>query len=320
MSSDRHMEKGSKRKEKGKLSLSDKQYEYIDKKTRQEVYDALYSLEVVQNIGMNAKVPHIRSRLDEFRKEYNEQKETDGWNYYNSGTSGKTRDEMRREIEKEKRERTISERHIERILKTDPRIVKGEGNTYHIDKEARFETRYQRPDLFGQDMLHAAIDGLTTETVSRTGKKYKIPQEVIMSELIRRLGAFVVFNFIEAVRPFRDKCMNRRERNELVDYWKKNAFDIDGMFDIFVATLGTEWTARQEGDRDQTLAPDEVNESDINKMLETFKKSCPDIYENLMLARKQQVLSPDEVSRKENGEIGFVHGKTYLRKGTIETN
>ena len=289
---------------------NDKQYQYIDKDTRQEVYDALFSLEVVQNIGMNAKVPDIRWQLDEFRKEYNEQKETDGWNYYNTGRSGKTKNEMRRQIQKEKKERTISERHIERIIKTDPRIVKGHGNTYHIDKVARFETRYQRPDMFGQDMLNAAMDGFRTTTVSTKGKLSKIPPEVIMTELIRRLGAFAVFIFIEAVRPFRDKCMNRRERDELVDYWKKNALDIEGMFSMFQVHLAEEWIARE---LDKNLAPEEMDESDINKMLEALKKSCPDIYEKLIDARRQQAFALDEETRKETGEIGFVHGKTYLR-------
>ena len=83
---------------------------------------------------------------------------------------GKQKNEMRRQIQKEKKERTISERHIERIIKTDPRIVKGHGNTYHIDKVARFETRYQRPDMFGQDMLNAAMDGFRTTDSFNKGK------------------------------------------------------------------------------------------------------------------------------------------------------
>ena len=314
MSSGRHMEKGSKTKEKARLSLnSNKQYKYIDKKTRQEVYDALYALEVYQNIGTKAKVPDIRWWLDERRKEHNKQIEADGWAYYKSGHSPKTEAETRIEIQKEKKERTISDRHIERILKTDSRIVKGDGNTYHIDKEARFETRYQRPDLFGQDMLHAIMDGLEHRDGFKNWKTIQDTTGDYHDRINQETWCFCGIQFHRGRKTFQGQMYEPRERNELVDYWKKNAIDIDGMFDLFGAILGTEWTSKRE---DKTLAPGEVNESDINKMLESFKKSCPDIYENLILARREQVLSLDEVGRKENGEIGFVHGKTYRQGRT----
>jgi hypothetical protein len=157
-------------------------------------------------------------------------------------------------------------------------------------------------------MLMAVMQGLATQGVSRAGKAYKMPQEFIMSELGRRFGALILFNFIEAVRPFKDKCMSLKERNQLVNYWKKNVIDVNEMSSMFVGYLAQEWIARE---RDQTLAPEEMDESDIEKLVETFKKAYPDLYENLRLARMQQTFFLDEETRKKDGKIGWVHAKTY---------
>jgi pheromone shutdown protein TraB len=158
-------------------------------------------------------------------------------------------------------------------------------------------------------MLHAVMEGFSTTRVSN-GKQSKIPEELVMLELGRRFAAVIQFNFIEAARPFKDNCLDLRERNELVNHWKKKAIHIDEMFSMFVAYLAHD---RMATELDENLAPEELNESDINKMLEDFKKAYPDLYENLMDARKQQPFSLDEVSRQEKEQIGFVHGKTYLQ-------
>ena len=108
-----------------------------------------------------------------------------------------------------------------------------------------------------------------------------------MSELIRRFGALIIFNFIEAVRPFKDKSMGLRERSELIDYWAKSALDLQTMFSIFKMALG-----RRENDKIDTTKPvGEIEESRIKQMLDTFEKSCPDLYRNLMQARRRSLKS-----------------------------
>jgi len=238
----------------------------------QDVYDALYSLETIINIGKKARVKDIWWWLDEHTQQENKNIKLD----------------------KNKKE-TITIRTIERCLKDDPRIVK-DGWYYHIDYEARLESRYLRPEWFGHDMFFAVMGGFRPESPEKS-----------MSELIRRFGALIIFNFIEAVRPFKDKSMNLRERSELIDHWAKKALDLQTMFSIFMMTLG-----RRENDTfDRTKPISEIKESRIKEMLETFEKSCPDLYQNLIQARRGQPQILDEMTRKTTGEIGFVHGKTY---------
>ena len=102
---------------------------------KQDVYDALYSLETIINIGKKARVKDIWWWLDERTKQENK-------NIKNG---------------KDKKE-TLSIRTIERCLKDDHRIVK-DGWCYYIDYEARLESRYLRPECFGHDMFDAVMDG-----------------------------------------------------------------------------------------------------------------------------------------------------------------
>jgi hypothetical protein len=260
----------------------------------QDVYDALYSLETIRNIGKKARVKDIHWFLEEQTKYENKKMEERIWDVYKSKVYNWTKDDMNEQIQKNKKT-TISERTIERCLKHDPRIV-NEGWTYHINRKARLESRYLRPDWFGHDMLDAVMQGF----------RFK-PSEECMSELIRRFGALVLFNFIEAVRPFKDKSMSLRERTELIDYWAKNALDLDEMLTCFMMTFG----GNEIDSKDYTLALNEMEESKINRILETFEKSCPDLYQKLTQARREQTVSSDEETRKTTGNIGFVHGKTY---------
>ena len=48
-----------------------------------------------------------------------------------------------------------------------------------------------------------------------------------------------------------------------------------------------------------------MDESDINKMLEALKKSCPDIYEKLIDARRQQAFALDEGDQEGNRRDWF---------------
>ena len=46
-------------------------------------------------------------------------------------------------------------------------------------------------------------------------------------------GAIIIFNFIEASRPFEDKKMSARDRDDLVEYWAQKSVPLSSMFDAF---------------------------------------------------------------------------------------
>jgi hypothetical protein len=54
-----------------------------------------------------------------------------------------------------------------------------------------------------------------------------------MLDMITRFGAIIIFNFIEASRPFEDKKMSARDRDDLVEYWAQNSVPLSSMFDAF---------------------------------------------------------------------------------------
>ena len=43
-----------------------------------------------------------------------------------------------------------------------------------------------------------------------------------LEKMITKLGVFLIFSFIEASRPFKDKSMNLHDREDLVQYWIQN--------------------------------------------------------------------------------------------------
>ena len=54
-----------------------------------------------------------------------------------------------------------------------------------------------------------------------------------MLDMITRFGAIIMFNFIEASRPFEDKKMSTRDRDDLVEYWAQKSVPLSSMFDAF---------------------------------------------------------------------------------------
>ena len=81
---------------------------------------------------------------------------------YKSKIYNWTKKDMEKQIQQNKKH-TMSKRTIERCIKEDPRIVK-DGQYYYINDEARFERRYQRPEMFGEDMRYALFKGSTDST------------------------------------------------------------------------------------------------------------------------------------------------------------
>ena len=247
---------------------------------QQEVYDAVF------NLGKKVRRNDIWMYLDQQTKEWNHNIRIKARSIYESQVYNWTKGDMENEIRNEQK-RTINPRTISRCLKAEPRITK-EGSYYYISDEVRFERKYQRPSRFGMDMF--------TELLYTDFKPGSLEHET--NEFIRRWGALIMFNFIEAVRPFEDKSMTLRDRSRLVRYWARNSLPIDQMFSHFQILSSTE--------RDH--ATGEWDEQSIKQLLDAFKKTYPDLYKILTKARRGQTqFGPD---KGPNG-VYIVHGKTH---------
>ena len=184
---------------------------------------------------------------------------------------------------------TMHKRTIERCIKDDPRILK-DGSYYYINDKARFERRYQRPDLFGEDMHYELF----------RERDFKLPSlDRQFDDFIRKWGALIMFIFIEAVRPFEDKSLTLRDRSDLVGYWAKNALPINEMWNHF-RILGSDHINHYTS---------EMEESRIKDLLNAFEKTYPDLYKILMQARNEQAVSPGMIG--PDGKIELIHAKTY---------
>jgi len=185
----------------------------------------------------------------------------------------------------------LSLKTVQRYLK-DPRVIK-EGWNYRVNDKARFETKYLKPEDFALDMYHEFIGG----------KSLGVDKAEIMKEFVMDIGALMVFTFIEASRPFEDNSFSARDRNELVQYWVKNAFPTINLFFAFQAYFSEHDRTKRAGAK----APNEIDNLNLKKILEIFERAYPERYKNLLQARKQLVV----FHKRENGKLACIHGKTY---------
>lgn len=169
---------------------------------------------------------------------------------------------------------TLSERTIQRCLDEDKRIIKS-GWHYSIDEKWRYETRYQDAREFGLKLYDAVI-GRACFDKENVG--------TFMPEFIRRIGAIIVFIFIEASRPFKDDSMKPNDMDDLVEYWTKNAVPIPSMLLAFRTVFN--WVLRDKRVREGKTSLtgrswSQMEQSQVSECLRMLENSCPDIYKDL---------------------------------------
>jgi hypothetical protein len=184
-----------------------------------------------------------------------------------------SRKEMEYYISSNKKE-TISIRTIQRCIKKDKRI-KNENDRYYVTDDARNETKYIDARVFGNEvfgMLKVPIANGTTSTV-----------EQILLELVQAYGAFVIYAFIEAARPFEDDSLDPYERDMLAESWIQNAIPIEGMFTSFHA----KFTDKQHRNYDpETESLNELDNETIKRLTQALKKKYPVFYKDMYRARQ----------------------------------
>jgi hypothetical protein len=227
-----------------------------------QVYNAIITL---QN---KATTDDIERWIDNFNKLKNEMVEIEAtWKYENSPLLWTKKDKD--DWVKQKWNHTLSKRTIQRCIESDPRIIKNR-RYYSVDEQSRYETRYLDPKGFGLDVYHDVI-----------GNKPFAYNDKSMLDMITRFGAIIMFNFIEASRPFEDKKMTARDRDDLVEYWAQNSVPLSSMFDAFRAIFNSR-------PNEPYIKPvNEMEQPKIEECLKMLEKCCSNVYNDLAKHKKK---------------------------------
>lgn len=238
----------------------------IQARNRQEVYEAIcvYNREV--------KLSDIIAYLEMTNEMINKNiiAKAEG-KYQNGQFTEKERDDYI----KRKMVHTISAKTIQRCISNDPRIVSN-GRKYRIPQKARFESRYLEPEYFGRQMIHEVIGKL----------RYPEPLEKGIKHFVLRFGAYVLFNFIEAVKPFHDHSLSVGDREDLVPYWAREAIPLDYMFELFLASFDNR-TRHERRSHDWKTPISEMSVNRIKEISLAMQKIFPEIYGDLQNARRK---------------------------------
>ncbi len=166
---------------------------------------------------------------------------------------------------------TISKKTVQRCIRSDSRIDT-DGRKYFLTQRARFESRYLEPEYFGRKILHEMIGKLQTpESLEEKIKHF-----------VLRFGAIIFFNFIEAVRPFKDDSLSVYDREELVGHWARHGVPLEFMYQLFQGTFDY----RKPKDKWKTPIS-EMKEDRIKEVLGAIQKVFPEIYEDFRRARRE---------------------------------
>ena len=100
--------------------------------------------------------------------------------------------------------------------------------------------------------------------------------EQSVSEMIRRIGAYILFTFIEASRPIEDASTSSADKDKLFHSWLEKAIPINDMFGYFHSLYR---------DIDKPEEYRELNKNTIEKLTNMFKENYNEIYNLLVEAR-----------------------------------
>jgi hypothetical protein len=241
----------------GRLKLDE------DERNKQEIYSILY-------LKKKATSQNIWKSLDRYTMLENQKIKDQENDEYEKGLITKNK----RDLNIKKRFRkTISLRTIQRHLKDDKRIIKN-GRYYSIHDVARFEVRNLYPEAFGSHFFGPIFNfGLKYNKTS-------IGLESNLKEFIIRCGILLIYNFIEASRPFKDPSMSIREKKDLIEHWAIHGISIIEMFDMFQVMF-------QEDGNNKELSTYEISDNNIGRLLGAMEKLFPKIYQTLIEARNE---------------------------------
>jgi hypothetical protein len=134
------------------------------------------------------------------------------------------------------------------------------------------------------------------------GIPVKRPLEDNVVEFINRIGAVIFYAFIQAARPIEDDSMSRAEKENLTSTWIQNAIPIYDLYKLFFA-----YFAPDDIKYDQTR-PDYIMDMNTpRKLMQTFKKLYPEVYEGL--TEQADYFIPGNklkfIEKKKTGELAW---------------
>ena len=170
----------------------------------------------------------------------------------------------------------LSKRTIERCVSklVAKEQVEKDRDTYFISDAFRFGKDSVYPEHFRRFMYaYILSNGFNFQDKS---------QEYKVMELVRRFGVLLMFCFIEASRPTRQKTMSIRDREDLVSYRIKKSISLRDMYDIFFAVFGY-WSHFHDWSKGPMT---EMKEYRIRDLLRIMKRSYPDLYSNFIEGKR----------------------------------
>ncbi len=259
-------------KRKGNKHLNDRRIKESQQNC-QRVYNAIITLH------NKAKTKEIKQWIDSIIDLQNEVLKDEGDRRYESPYYDLTKKD-RDDFVKNNWDEPIPLRTIQRCIEKDNRIIPN-GLYYSVDEQSRYETRYLDPKGFGVNVYNDVI----------LNKHFRY-NDKSMLDMIIRFGAIIMFNFIEASRPFADKKMIMRDRDDLVEYWAQNSIPLSSMFESFTIFFNWRLAEKMRGDKSIPSKSyenpvKEMEQSQIDECLKMLESCCPDIYKDLTKHRKK---------------------------------
>jgi hypothetical protein len=273
----------------------------IGQNNRDAVYLAVRNLTLYHSEKKGVRLQEIWDELDKVTQLEIEtaRKELHNWGKKKWSTGDL---ELRRQLTKRLKKKTVDRRTIQNWLVRDPRIKKA-GWLFYIDHEAIYEKRYLRPTEFGRTLYRRYLDE-TVEEITTVSPSENL--ETSLKKMIIKLGVFLIFSFIEAARPFKDESMNLRDREDLVYYWIQNCIPTFEMFSYFRSKFNQ---GKKIGKLDRIKAYSEMDEDSVEFVLGLLRKLHPTLFKGL-----------DRIS---NEEVYVAHRdlkKYYVRAKEYYTN
>jgi hypothetical protein len=229
-------------------------YDLKSHKINTEFKNLRIILDTIKKLG-HASTTQIWHYLDLQTQESNDKVKEHAQGKYESGgfSSNHKRDEYIRKNIK----RTITPRTIQsavRRLWKEYGLIEKEGKQYSLAPKALYDIRYF-PDDFAMPAVHSLIP-FSVKNVEQS-----------LEEFIVRFGAYIVFTFIEAMRPIKDNDVNLLNNERLLNLWFQDAIPIKELFDLFSSLYHKK--------------DDEMKDTTIRKLTQVFEKRYPEIYREL---------------------------------------
>jgi len=193
-----------------------------------------------------------------------------------------TESEMQKYIAKN-RKCTICERTIQRCIGANPRISK-EGWHYFISEEERYNYRYFNPKNFGFELYSGFISQklkiiLEDYRNFASEEEYMKSIEFNLSELIEKIGFFIVFIFLTLATPKeKPKKAGYLDLNQFIEYWLQSALPIKTMYLDFLGIFH-HYLRTIEDDR---ISSFELKASLLQKGHSIIKKKYKKMYRELV--------------------------------------